>query len=128
MEPLLDVPSFLIQPDEPREIGYVEPTLRFACGLARYHGILEIIEEVWWEVRYHRAAAWDQDFVEVMKSEVRMRALADKLVAHLAELGVAEADTCAWLEAFRRDTDQREQAAIEADDDRMGWFPLEQEY
>lgn len=85
MEPLLDVPSFLIQPDEPREIGYVEPTLRFACGLARYHGILEIIEEVWWEVRYHRAAAWDQDFVEVMKSEVRMRALADKLVAHLAK-------------------------------------------
>lgn len=26
MEPLLDIPTFPIQPDEPQEIGYVEPT------------------------------------------------------------------------------------------------------
>ena len=83
MEPLLDVPNFLIQPDELRVLGYVEPTLRFACGLARYHGIVEIIEEFWWEVRYHRAAAWDQNFVEVLRSEARIRAFADELVAQL---------------------------------------------
>ncbi|QQP93141.1 hypothetical protein IGS68_28775 (plasmid) [Skermanella sp. TT6] len=122
-----DIPDFLIQPDEPQEIGYVGPTLRFACGFAHFHYVLDIIREFWWEVRLHRAAAWDQSFTKVMQSETRMRALTDELVADLAERGVAEADTRAWLEAFRRDTDQREQAAIEADDDRMGWFPLEEE-
>jgi hypothetical protein len=105
-------PTFLIQPEEPREIGYVEPTLRFACCLARYHGILDIIRDFWWEVRYHRAAAWDQAFLAVMRSERQMRAFADELVADLTELGVAEADTRAWLEVFRRDTDKRQTAAI----------------
>lgn len=62
-----------------------------------------------------------------MKCELRLRALTDELVADLAERGVAEADTRAWLEAFRRDTDQRFMAAIDADDDSMGWFLLEEE-
>ena len=34
-----------------------------------------------------------------MKCELRLRALTDELVADLAERGVAEADTRAWLEA-----------------------------
>jgi hypothetical protein len=89
---------------------------------------LDIIRDFWWEVRYHRAAAWDQEFVTVMKSEWQMRAFADELVADLTELGVAGADTRAWMEAFLRDTDKRQMAAMEGDDDSMQWFPLEYEF
>jgi hypothetical protein len=73
MEPLLDIPTFLIQPDEPQEIGYVELTLRFACGFAHYHYVLDIIRDFWWEVRYRRAAAWDQSFALVVKCELRLQ-------------------------------------------------------
>jgi hypothetical protein len=57
-----------------------------------------------------------------------LRDLADELVDHLTEFGVAEADTRAWLEAFRRDTDKRQRTAMDSDDDCMQWFPLDEEY
>lgn len=114
MPPLINMPFASTSWIAPRELADVEPTLRFACNGSQWARIKDLVDEFWWSVRYRRAAAWDGDISLVITLEHQMQSYADALVSRLAPLDVSENAVRAWLDAYRRKTDAREQQRYDA--------------
>lgn len=103
-----DIPSFLHLSNEPRELADVQPPLRFACTEAEWHYVNDIVEDVWYEVRFRRASAWDGSFSDVIKAEYQIERFANELVEMLTRCDVHEEAVRDWLVTFRHKTDQAE--------------------
>lgn len=118
--PLECIPPFLrslCPPDFPRVLDDVEPALCFRCDTGDWHDLDEVIEEFWWSVRYIRAYAYGGDIGNVLRYEAALQEQGDWIVDRLARYGVAEADTRAWLAAFRIKTNRKQTRVFDYGED-----------
>lgn len=91
---------------EPRELANADPPLRFSCDIRAWCTITDIVDEFWWEVRYFRASAWDNNLGGVIYASHGMDLRSAQLVAILEPLGVRGEVVRAWLESYRIEIDR----------------------
>lgn len=127
-----DIPTFLAAPARPplhlRVLTDVEPPLSFRCTQSDWYSLNKAIEQFWWNVRYIRAHAFDGSIDGVIRHEAALSESAEAVVSQLARHGVPEADSRAWLETYREQTDAAERRMLDgemAEDEETDWRPYD---
>jgi hypothetical protein len=106
--PGLGVPTFLRRPPperiEPRVLDDVTPPLRFEADELDRDRLGHTVEELIWQCRHRRAAAWGGAAMAV-EAEQAMLCLTEEPVEELGAFGVGGTAARAWLPASRRKAD-----------------------